>query len=59
MIKAARISEMLVKAHQSPWHYNPEDNHLHTHHPENFKLYLLNYYSSLHSEIQNTLYQES
>jgi hypothetical protein len=41
MMEAVRTSETLVNLHQSTWHYNPEDSHLHTHRNENFKSYKL------------------
>jgi hypothetical protein len=41
MMEAARTSETLVNFYQTRWHYKPEDSHLHTHHRENLKSYIL------------------
>jgi hypothetical protein len=39
MMEAARTSEMLEDFYQTTRHYNPEDNHLHTHCRKNLKSY--------------------
>jgi hypothetical protein len=41
MMEAASTSETLVNFYQTTWHYNPEDNHLHTRHHENLKSYFI------------------
>jgi hypothetical protein len=37
MMEVRSTSETLVNFYQTTWHYNPEDNHLHTCHRENLK----------------------
>jgi hypothetical protein len=41
MMKAARISEMLVDFYQTTRRYNPEDSHLHTHHHGHLKCQII------------------
>jgi hypothetical protein len=41
MMEAARTSETLVQLYQTTRCYNPEDSHLHTHHRENLKSYMI------------------
>jgi hypothetical protein len=41
MMEAARISETLVKLYQTTRQYSPEDSHLHAHHREILKFYLI------------------
>jgi hypothetical protein len=41
MMEAVQTSEVLVNSYQCTWRYNPEDSHLHTHHHENLKTYLM------------------
>jgi hypothetical protein len=48
MMEAARTYETLVNSYQTTRRYNPDDSHLHTHHRENLKSYLL--YTVLHSQ---------
>jgi hypothetical protein len=40
MMEATGTSEMSVNFYQTTWHYNPEDNHLHSRCCENLKSYL-------------------
>jgi hypothetical protein len=43
MMQAASTSETVVNVYQTTWRYNPEDSHLHTHHRENLKSYVVNF----------------
>jgi hypothetical protein len=42
MMEAVQTSETVVNLYQSTRRYNPEDSHLHNHHRENLKSYLVN-----------------
>jgi hypothetical protein len=48
MMEAVQTSETLVNSYKSTQCYNSEDSHLHSHHRENLKSYLVSYSTSQH-----------